>query len=323
MPTPLKLSDSNITISQNDNNDINIISNESVNNTSTPRLSEAEQKILNTPDSELTPEQRAVKENIRERNSSVLQSNANGGIINNNNDNISSRGDNNGSTNAELLAGGQVSTANRSGNSVRKQDENSRKLAGYLGTLEKAEGQDTSKYRAGESGWLFRQNNQEIKSSRNEESLFRTISGIEPSGQDTIGRKLSDEIKNKFKNTVFKDENGNLLSLYHWTIETFEKFAKGEFGFHFGTLDAAHDRYEQTKEEYPDTPTGNYKEVYINITNPLYIEVDAGRWCARDIAYQLAEKGIIPEQQYDRLSITEGFWDYTYDNPAAKAVRDI
>ena len=52
-----------------------------------------------------------------------------------------------------------------------------------------------------------------------------------------------------------------MLSLYHWTKENFLIFSKGEFGFRFGTLDAAHDRYTQLKEENPELPIGNYKEV--------------------------------------------------------------
>ncbi len=251
---------------------------------------------------------------------SQLQSQDNGDIINNNQD---TGVDIDGSTNPELLAGGEISAIGGSGDGVRQQSENSRRLAGYLGTLGEAEGQYPAEHRAGESGWLFRQNNQEIEGSRNEESLLRTVSGISISGRDTAGRTISPETAKNFEKTIFKDKNGNLLSLYHWTTAVFDKFAKGEFGFHFGTLEAAHDRYSQTKEKQPDTPIGVYKEVYINMTNPFYIDIDAGRWCAYDIAYQLKQKGVITEQQYEHIRAKKGFWEYTYDNPAAKAVREI
>ena len=231
--------------------------------------------------------------------------------------------DNNGSTDTELLEGRKVSASDRGGNSLREQGTNSEKLAGYLGVLGKAQRQSDTTYRAGESGWLVQQNKQKIEGSRGEEGLFRAVSRIALSGKDTAGRTIGAEISEKFKDTVFKDVNGNLLSLYHWTPEAFDRFSRGEFGFHFGTLTSAHERYLQKLDDNHDTPKGNYKEVYLNITNPLYIGIDAGQWSACDIAIQLVEKGIISELQYDRLAITEGFLDATYDNPAAEAVRDI
>jgi hypothetical protein len=229
-----------------------------------------------------------------------------------------------GSTNTELLGGRKISTADRSGNGIRQQSENSQKISSIVGRISLEKGRNEAPLRAGDSGWIVQQSahKEEIR-SRFEKSIRGKISKIAPSGVDTIGREISNEIKEKFKNTVFKDEKGNLLSLYHWTQATFEKFAKGEFGFHFGTLDAAHDRYTQSLEEYPNTQKGFYKEVYLNITNPYYMPVDAGWWTAQAVALQLAMDGIISEHQYELLELTEGFWDNTYDNPAAKAVRDI
>ncbi|MBR5782917.1 MAG: hypothetical protein IKY33_01680 [Clostridia bacterium] len=127
----------------------------------------------------------------------------------------------------------------------------------------------------------------------------------------------------KFKDTIFKDENGNLLSLWHWTSAIFDEFANGEFGFHFGTLKAAHDRYSQIKEENPDLPTGVYKEVYLNITNPIEMSDGAGEWSAAWVALQLLENGMISKEQYDHVSTLKGFYETTYSNPAAEAVRQI
>ena len=254
---------------------------------------------------------------------SALQSNANGDIINNGQQTVTGD-DINGSTNPELLGGRTVSTANRGGNSLRQQGENSRKISSFMGVTSDGKGNPNPVYRAGDSGWFVRQVEQkgEIR-NRFEESVRGKISRIAPSGFDTIGRKISNEIKEKFKNTVFKDENGNLLSLYHWTQATFEAFAKGEFGFHFGTLDAAHDRYTQSLEEDQNTQKGFYKEVYLNITNPYYIPFDAGTWRAQAIAYQLKKDGIITDEQYETFRQMEGFDNNTYDNPAAQAVREF
>lgn len=243
---------------------------------------------------------------------------------NSNQENIQEGENNNGSNNTELLERRPVSAANRSGNGIREQSENSRKISSFVEKLFLRQGKSVQGLRAGDSGWLVQQDNQEGKiRNRFENGIRGKISRITPSGLDTIGRKIDDGIKEKFKSTVFKDENGNLLSLYHWTQATFDLFAKGEFGFHFGTLDAARERYKQSLEESPDTQEGNYKEVYLNIANPYYIPFDAGVWCAQAVAYQLKEDGLISEQQYDRFAMTEGFFDNTYDNPAAEALRSF
>lgn len=251
----------------------------------------------------------------------LLQGDVDNGIINNNQE---TGVDIDGSTNPELLAGREVPAVSRSGNGVRQQSENSRKISYFVEGTSNVEGNGSSTLRAGDSGWLVQHADQEGEvRDRFEEGLRGKILRVAPSGFDTIGRKISSEIKEKFKNTIFKDNNGNLLSLYHWTQATFEYFAKGEFGFHFGTLDAAHDRYTQSLEEDFNTQKGIYKEVYLNIKSPYFMVVDAGEWSAQAVALQLEMDGLITEQQYDHLRLTEGWYDNTYDNPAAKAVRDI
>lgn len=166
-------------------------------------------------------------------------------IINNTNDLGSEKSEN---QHAELLEGRKVSADGRGGNSVWQQDKNSAKLTRYLGQSGQIKGKISKGYRAGESGWILSSNNTQSGQSGRDVSLLRRISRVIPSGKDTIGRIISPEVTRKFANTVFKDENGNLLSLYHWTLADFERFAKGEFGFHFGTLQAAHEIYKEVKE---------------------------------------------------------------------------
>lgn len=234
-------------------------------------------------------------------------------------------GEGNGSQNAELLAGRGVSAVGGNGNGIRQQGENSQKIAYFLeGISVRGSGNGETSLRAGDSGWLVRSAEETgEESNRFEESIRRKVPRIKLSGFDTIGRKVSEEIKAKFKDTIFKDENGNLLSLYHWTTARFDKFLKGEFGFHFGTLDAAHDRYSQELEEDPNTPIGNYKEAYINIKNPLYINYDAGIWDANGISIWLKENKLITEAEYEFIRAMEGFYEATYDNPAANALREM
>ena len=107
-----------------------------------------------------------------------LQSNANGDIINNGQQTVTGD-DINGSTNPELLGGRTVSTANRGGNSLRQQGENSRKISSFVGELSDGKGIGNSTFRAGDSGWFIRQAEQkgEVR-NRFEESVRGKISRI-------------------------------------------------------------------------------------------------------------------------------------------------
>ena len=138
---------------------------------------------------------------------SLLQDKANSAILEINNTVVDgSEGD--GSQNTELLEGRKVSTSDRGGNSIREQGSNSAKLAGYLGLLEGKEGQIPPGCRAGESGWVLQKDSAQSSEAGYDASVLRRISRIATSGRDTIGRIISNETIQRFKNTVFKDENG-------------------------------------------------------------------------------------------------------------------
>ena len=261
--------------------------------------------------------------------SEVLQSSATGVVdsVNdfNYNDNSIKEGENYNGEDTKLLERGTVSATDRGDNILRESGTNSETLAACLEVSYRSDEPHIRTIWAGECGWLAERATTTGKKTREsfKESIHRRIRGIRLSGKDTIGGIVSPKILEKFKNTICKDENGNLISLYHWASEIFETFSKGEFGFHFGTLQAANERHLQFKEENPGISQGVYKEVILNITNPIEISDEAGEWNASWVALQLLEIGIISEQQYNDLSKLSGFNKNTYDNPAAKAVREI
>ena len=210
----------------------------------------------------------------------------------------------NGSTNTELLGGRKISTADRSGNSIRQQSENSQKISSIVGRISLEKGRNEAPLRAGDSGWIVQQSahKEEIR-SRFEKSIRGKISKIAPSGVDTIGREISNEIKEKFKNTVFKDENGNLLSLYHWTPNAFSEFKYGDGVFHLGTLTAA----LTVKHRDAQQRGGYILEAYVLAKNPLIIR-DDGRFGAYSICKQLMDYGIMSQSECNRILEMEGFF---------------
>lgn len=243
-------------------------------------------------------------------------------IINNDNKTNAIRGEDNGSTNAEVLAGGKVSTVNGGRNGIRQQSENTRKIEDFLRDGKETQGTHRKKS-AGVSGWLHTRGEREsgFEISRGA-SFLRGIRGIELNPIDTVGRTLSDELQDKLKDTVLKDENGRILSLYHFTDSVFDIFADGDIGFHFGTLDAANNRRNDPyRKKRGDAVI--YKETYINMQNPLMIDGDRGVWDAFTVGYFLLDLKIFSETEMEQLERLKGFHKGNYNSEASVKLREL
>lgn len=231
-----------------------------------------------------------------------------------------------GGENTKLLERREISAVGGNYDPVWEQSESAQQIFRYLGIFRANKTQEKTGVGETDSRWLAPNAFQQQIEKGFATGILRDLRGVKLSGRDVIGRTLSKELLNNLKDTIFKDENGNVLSLYHWTPNVFNVFRYGDIGFHFGTVLASHERYVMLKEENAkegkNTPIGIYKEVYLNISNPIHMP-DLGQWTAYDIAVFLEENGYISEMQYDRLSITEGFDDLSYDNPAINEVRKI
>ncbi len=144
----------------------------------------------------------------------------------------------NGNKDTEILARGDISASDRSGDRLRTQSENPEEVYRWLGNSQANDGRYETT-RAGLSGWLGSERGNKSYVLRLRKSVLRNLRGRQLSGFDTAGRELPAKIKKTYSKTVFKDDNGNLLSLYHWTDIEFDDFAKGDIGFHLGALGAA------------------------------------------------------------------------------------
>lgn len=87
--------------------------------------------------------------------------------------------------------------------------------------------------------------------------------------QDNQGRKLSKQQQEYFKDSKVRDEDGNLLTVYHGTPYEFNQFKYDKLGENTSSLGAGFyftDKIETAKEYKQD---GNLKEVYLDIKKPL------------------------------------------------------
>ncbi len=250
-----------------------------------------------------------VAENGVDIENSVEHKEKNGGNINDSRD-------------TEILAGRiSVREADRGRDSQWKQSENSRKIQEWVGDRDNGRG-TRQEIRAGSEGWIRGNGESQSNILRSRKSFLRDLSRKRLKDTDSAGRKLSKDLQEKFKDTVLKDRDGTILSLYHWTNAEFDRFELGDIGFHFGTLDAAHERYKYI-EKTKGTTNSIYKEVYLDIRNPVFIDFDPITWSTMPVAYKLNQQGVISDQELNDLSKLDGFELGGYNSEAATALREL
>ena len=141
------------------------------------------------------------------------------------------------------------------------------------------------------------------------------------SNADEKGRIIPKSIKEQFSDTFFKNENGELLSLYHWTPNNFVKFAIGEIGFHFGTYKAALDR--RKSKDISKRGFDIVKEMYLNIKKPLFLTDPSSPWDATTTATQLWNKLLISDEELEAIFHLHGAVDGEYMDDANVELRKI
>jgi hypothetical protein len=129
---------------------------------------------------------------------------------------------------------------------------------------------------------------------------------------------MNDKIRGKqkepegFENSKVRDENGNLLKVYHGTQNDFENFDEkyirerpdGIRGFYFTT----ENRKEGVAGYYAGN-TGAIKEAYVNIEKPLYLRTDE----YNDKIGDIVKSGKIKD--YDGIiTINDADWTREYWN---------
>ena len=141
--------------------------------------------------------------------------------------------------------------------------------------------------------------------------ILREISKKRIADVDTEGRTLSHGIKEYFSDTVFKNEQGELIPLFHSTDNEFNTFEHGDFGFHLGSA-----------EQAVSIGAKYIKEVYVNIKNPFYA-MDMGKWPALVVADEARRQGVISQSEYDAISKMDGFYGWEYDSRANASLRNL
>lgn len=120
------------------------------------------------------------------------------------------------------------------------------------------------------------------------------------SRKDITGKNVPQTVLNATQNSVVKNEHGQLIPLYHGTYQDFDKFEKGDIGFHFGSFSQALERLNSK-----DGDVRRFIKAYLNITKPVVIESDFFGWNAKQIVQALEQNGFIsPNEAHEILKIS-------------------
>ncbi|MDD6484213.1 MAG: hypothetical protein PUF72_06540 [Clostridiales bacterium] len=112
------------------------------------------------------------------------------------------------------------------------------------------------------------------------------------SSKDITGQAVPEHILESTQNSVVKNENGQLIPVYHGTGENFDSFKRSDIGIHFGSYAQAVQRVNDKGIENP-----RYVKAYLNITNPIEIDEDFFGWNAFQIVQKLAKIGVIEQSE--------------------------
>lgn len=225
--------------------------------------------------------------------------------------------------NSEILAESTVSTIDGSENNIWEQSKNTSKLKGLLGYSN--EYVRKNNIRAGDTGWLedyqgangFGEPNDKQKARRFLQSFHGKLSRTELNQNDTVGRKLPLKILQDFSSTVFKTEDGTILSLWHWTNKNFSHFEHGDIGFHAGIFDASHS-IMFAKSQHGES--GYFKELYFNSKNPLFIDRDLMKWTPHLVAVC---SNLFNNSEIAQLSSLDGYMMQEYNSAASIRLREM
>ena len=109
---------------------------------------------------------------------------------------------------------------------------------------------------------------------------------------DITGKEVSAETLNATKNSVVKNEEGQLIPLYHATDKEFSAFRASDIGIHFGSYSQAAQRAQDKNINSPI-----FIKAYLNIENPLVIDEDFFGWNSFQIVQKLSAIGVITNEQ--------------------------
>lgn len=142
--------------------------------------------------------------------------------------------------------------------------------------------------------------------------------------RDSEGKPLREGIADALHGTTVVDGNGAPIAVYHGTPDmNFAEFRNGEAGHHFGTLQQAEKRINTKRNERGlGNGGGRVFRAFLNVQNPVHVDVDIGKWDANSTAMLLRSVDMITDQDLQAIAALATDND-TMDSPATKKLHEV
>jgi len=156
----------------------------------------------------------------------------------------------------------------------------------------------------------------DIKQNSRNESIKNSKKSSFSLSKDSLGRTLTKEQQEYFKNSMVRDENGNLLVVYHGTNGSFNIYRINRFG---KTDDGMYGKgfYFTDKYDAAKYYGNKVKKQFLNITNPLYIGKGTKYESASDFVRDM--RG----EKFDRATVWEQVKNGTYKTVNSDEINDM
>lgn len=164
-----------------------------------------------------------------------------------------------------------------------------------------------------ETGGRFNNNTSVVVTKLNDgQNQLKRVPPVQPttSERDSEGRELSEGQQEFFRGSKVRDEDGNLLVMYHGTNNEFTVFAPAG-NENFNSRSVANWFVDSEKIAKTYAPSGKTMRLYLNIKKPLVIDAK-GKW-----HYQVEYRGNKGTQRIAEMAKRRG-----YDGVIFKNIRD-
>lgn len=144
------------------------------------------------------------------------------------------------------------------------------------------------------------------------------------SNRDSTSRYVSDEIIQKTENTVFKNDDGELLSLYFSKKSVSSpNFANANIGLNVGTLKSAINKRTEYRSTKKAAYGGVIEEVYAISKNPLFLSEDIKPTNANVLLEVLKDNAVVNDYEIKAVTKYKNSEDVTYSSPISKKIREL
>ncbi len=147
------------------------------------------------------------------------------------------------------------------------------------------------------------------------------LSKMSLSAYDTVGRLLSRKLHEFLNDTFFKNERGEIISLFTLKMQGIGGFKHSELGLVAGTLASVEQQYSEYNEGSVANRDVHIQEVFVKMKNPLVLNYTPFELSIAGV-HDLVDRGIISHKTFVKLTTSSSAKITNYYGIVAQRLRE-